>query len=379
MNFRNGLINYLKSIYLIIILTTIILSAHKLRAESTLEVVYCPDSIRFGESQPIESSSIADFLSLSLGYTLPKPFNWKGINAITNVLSLPKASLTLRIAGHYDITNSINKFPIFETKDMDNQFDILSKRTHKRFIDQNLFLVKIDLPQEDLSDNGINGNELLLRHLPITSNERFSEALKDNELKQFVSSENLDVNDPNIKLFITEIGTIKQLLTALKNVKNSNIDSNSWPIRAIFWIEIRGLKQIVDNNNYNNNVKSKARLLITNLLQELTKELRSLYDNKIIITVIEDDQMPDALVRRTRYLFANENKLSENKLNANNTILNLAHDYDPDFHTSFAMLAFTTILIALIVFGVSVAMWNMDPGRDSIIYRMTSQRMKKEQ
>jgi hypothetical protein len=142
-----------------------------------------------------------------------------------------------------------------------------------------------------LSDNEINGNELLLRYLPITSNERFSEALKDNELKEFVSSENLDVNDPNIKLFITEIGTVKQLLTAvcfifcylnywliidiifnvlqLKNVKNSIIDSNSWPIRAIFWIEIRGLKQIIDNNNYNNNVKSKARLLITNLLQEV--------------------------------------------------------------------------------------------------------------
>jgi renin receptor len=67
------------------------------------------------------------------------------------------------------------------------------------------------------------------------------------------------------------------------------------------------------------------------------------------------------------------------QLTDNNTIINLAHDYDPDFHTSFAMLAFTTILIALTVFGVSVAMWHMDPGRDSIIYRMTSQRIKKEQ
>jgi hypothetical protein len=36
---------------------------------------------------------------------------------------------------------------------MDNQFDILSKRTHKRFIDQNLFLVKIDLPQEVVLHN----------------------------------------------------------------------------------------------------------------------------------------------------------------------------------------------------------------------------------
>ena len=59
--------------------------------------------------------------------------------------------------------------------------------------------------------------------------------------------------------------------------------------------------------------------------------------------------------------------------------LNLAYEYDPDFHVTFAIIAFTTILFALIVFGVSLGMWFMDPGRDSIIYRMTSQRMKKDQ
>ncbi|RWS28425.1 renin receptor-like protein [Leptotrombidium deliense] len=43
------------------------------------------------------------------------------------------------------------------------------------------------------------------------------------------------------------------------------------------------------------------------------------------------------------------------------------------------MIAFTMILFAVCVFGISVAIWHMDPGRDSIIYRMTSQRIKKDQ
>ncbi|KAI1307245.1 Renin receptor [Halotydeus destructor] len=59
--------------------------------------------------------------------------------------------------------------------------------------------------------------------------------------------------------------------------------------------------------------------------------------------------------------------------------LNLAHPYASDFHVAAALIFISTIIIVLSVFGISLAMWNMDPGRDSIIYRMTSQRMKKDQ
>lgn len=65
--------------------------------------------------------------------------------------------------------------------------------------------------------------------------------------------------------------------------------------------------------------------------------------------------------------------------NATAPALNLAHHFQPDFHAAFAATAFTSLLLALTVFGVSVAMWHVDPGRDSIIYRMTSQRIKKDQ
>ncbi|RWS10564.1 renin receptor-like protein, partial [Dinothrombium tinctorium] len=59
--------------------------------------------------------------------------------------------------------------------------------------------------------------------------------------------------------------------------------------------------------------------------------------------------------------------------------LNLAYQYDADFHVAFAMIAFTTIVFGLCVFGISIGLWNMDPGRDSIIYRVTNQRIKKDQ
>ena len=59
--------------------------------------------------------------------------------------------------------------------------------------------------------------------------------------------------------------------------------------------------------------------------------------------------------------------------------LNLAYPFTSDFSETFAITGFTTLVFTLTVFGVSLGMWFMDPGRDSIIYRMTSQRIKKDQ
>lgn len=56
--------------------------------------------------------------------------------------------------------------------------------------------------------------------------------------------------------------------------------------------------------------------------------------------------------------------------------LGLAPVYNSDFHIPFALIGFTTVVIIVAVFLIAVGMWNLNPGRDSIIYRMTSQRKK---
>lgn len=50
-----------------------------------------------------------------------------------------------------------------------------------------------------------------------------------------------------------------------------------------------------------------------------------------------------------------------------------------DAPAAFHLLFWTSLAIALTVYGVAYGMWHMDPGRDSIIYRMTSaQKYKKD-
>lgn len=59
-------------------------------------------------------------------------------------------------------------------------------------------------------------------------------------------------------------------------------------------------------------------------------------------------------------------------------IPNLNKDYSSDYPAIFNIILWLSIVLALSILAISLAMWNMDPGRDSIIYRMTTMRMKKD-
>lgn len=52
--------------------------------------------------------------------------------------------------------------------------------------------------------------------------------------------------------------------------------------------------------------------------------------------------------------------------------------YDSNYPVIFNIVLWFTILMLLVLLAISLAIGGMDPGRDSIIYRMTSTRMKKD-
>lgn len=58
--------------------------------------------------------------------------------------------------------------------------------------------------------------------------------------------------------------------------------------------------------------------------------------------------------------------------------LNLAKVYDDNYPVIFNIILWFGVVIAFSLFAISYAIATMDPGRDSIIYRMTSTRIKKD-
>lgn len=55
---------------------------------------------------------------------------------------------------------------------------------------------------------------------------------------------------------------------------------------------------------------------------------------------------------------------------------NLAYKYNFHYAVVFNIVLWLMITLALAVIAISYNLWNMDPGYDSIIYRMTNQKIR---
>ena len=58
--------------------------------------------------------------------------------------------------------------------------------------------------------------------------------------------------------------------------------------------------------------------------------------------------------------------------------INLAKQYGEDYPVIFNIILWFGIIMLFSLLAICLAIGNMDPGRDSIIYRMTSTRGKKD-
>lgn len=66
------------------------------------------------------------------------------------------------------------------------------------------------------------------------------------------------------------------------------------------------------------------------------------------------------------------------KIQAADNGLNLAPTYSEEYPVIFNIILWFGVLIVFTMLAISYAIAFMDPGRDSIIYRMTSTRIKKD-
>lgn len=61
--------------------------------------------------------------------------------------------------------------------------------------------------------------------------------------------------------------------------------------------------------------------------------------------------------------------------NSNKTVLGVVEGRSNEFPAIFLIMFVVVVPLALSLFAISWTMWNMDPGRDSIIYRNTDPKL----
>lgn len=164
--------------------------------------------------------------------------------------------------------------------------------------------------------------------------------------------------------FLKEITLLKSIT---EKIEQGVIEPDNTP--DIFWFKLSGLHAISDLYGENSTTVKEANQILREAILALNAAITKAYNGDVFVSVITSDAIH---TRRTRSV------LEVSSDTADDNVHNLAQNYDENYPVIFNIMLWFGVVMVFSLLAICIAIADMDPGRDSIIYRMTSIRMKKD-
>ncbi|XP_047350543.1 ATPase H(+)-transporting accessory protein 2 isoform X5 [Vespa velutina] len=382
-------------------------------ANGEFVVLHSPDSVSFHGNEKILQSLLKEIFTASLGFTIKQKGTWEGIS-IRDPFSLPEAIVSIAVEGvdKLDVPNG-KKFQLNDDEIEETTWQAISGRLAER--DNDNTLVRIYL------GDGLDalGQSALGELKPVPIDESSLKALR--------------LTNEEDQKFLEEI----QLLHAIAKKVPTAIKADDKP--DVYWLVVSGLRPVLDLHGKNSTAAKEALLLLNNAFNGISEAFTKAYDDKVVITAFTNDA---SLVRHTRSISSDRQRREaqqadqeeenrnisdeenieinihstseinsdvsstteysdtnadsgstekseqdlakmENKINTNTKSVgqdewNHAKYYTYNYPVIFNIFLWFGVVFVFSLLAICIAIADMDPGRDSIIYRMTSNRMKKD-
>ncbi|XP_046812734.1 ATPase H(+)-transporting accessory protein 2 isoform X6 [Vespa crabro] len=382
-------------------------------ANGEFVVLHSPDSVSFHGNEKILQSLLKEIFTASLGFTIKQKGTWEGIS-IRDPFSLPEAIVSIAVEGvdKLDVPNG-KKFQLNDDEIEETTWQAISGRLAER--DNDNTLVRIYL------GDGLDalGQSALGELKPVPIDESSLKALR--------------LTNEEDQKFLEEI----QLLHAIAKKVPTAIKADDKP--DVYWLVVSGLRPVLDLHGKNSTAAKEALLLLNNAFNGISEAFTKAYDDKVVITAFTNDA---SLVRHTRSISSDrqrreaqpadqedksrnineeeninisihsaskintnisstteyndvntnsgnteksdqeltntENQINVNTNNVRQDEWNHAKYYTYNYPVIFNIFLWFGVVFVFSLLAICIAIADMDPGRDSIIYRMTSNRMKKD-
>ncbi|KAK6114129.1 Renin receptor-like family protein [Brugia pahangi] len=142
---------------------------------------------------------------------------------------------------------------------------------------------------------------------------------------------------------------------------------------TIFIINVNGLPAAEKELS-----KSEYKLALDELesaIQHLISVLRNTYNDRVIAELITESKSE---IKKRQKRQEDSPKSPSERIMKLRKELNVYQFSSGNYPATFGIFLLVSVALFLIVLFVTVGLWNMDPGKDSIIYRMVTTRMKKD-
>ncbi|KAH3797674.1 renin receptor-like [Dreissena polymorpha] len=353
----------------------LILSAALLCVTSAqqLIVTHAPQYVTFqDQSSPLQTSDVSKLISHTLGMPANSEMQWKGMqhgsvfkrpkaNVLVTVHTLdgqPAPSVEGKAAFPVELDNAgvdisglmravqghfTGKTPLFVDAAMDNSiFDVQSKFDVFKTIPNTM---------RRMSDRLLDGDSVCQRHAMGT----------------------LNTSVPSDLSLLGELQVIQDVFNKVNS--DSSFTSSSTP--DVFSFTISGLQGVAEKHGQDAAQVADANSLVSDFLNKMTEQFVTLYKGNVVVEILLVSP-PTGYVRKVRSLQQAVEPGAKAVAGRNETSMKVAPDYDENYPVIFNIVLWLMILMAIAVIAICYGIWNIDPGRDSIIYRMTTTRLKKD-
>lgn len=278
---------------------------------------HSPNGINFKGNEPIDSSELPSILTTATGRSTNSANTWEGLT-ILNPFNYPAMTVVVEIDGLASLKLGENTYPYRNTISRQLTRDLFTSALNGRVIAEN---------DVDLADD-----------------------------TDVFEMEKLNPTHKSVVKFVQDLKTLNNL----RQMVEDKIDGDG------IWIELKGLTSIMQQFGQQSEESIEAVTILNKALEQLETSLEKVYGEKFLLTSITEDNLHS---RHTR---------AADKPNDIPKVKNLSKRYEEEYSAIFNIILFTSIFLIAALISTAVFICTLDPGRDSIIYRMTTQRIKKE-
>ncbi|XP_041067858.1 renin receptor [Carcharodon carcharias] len=328
-------------------------------------ILRASQSVHFQDAGPLPGGRIPDVVSLSMGFSVEEDLLWPGL-AIGSLFHRPRANFLVTVRGIEELALPKSEISYIVENPIPFTLDSISNSIHSLFSEETPVILQLTPSEERLYMVGKANT--IFEDLPVTLRQMRNRLFQDDSVLSFLPHNSLNKNNEVDLLFLSELQVLHDISALLFRHKHLAKDHSP----DLYSLELAGLEEIIKRYGQESQQFRDAAQILASVIQKFADEVFSIYSGNALIELLTVKNFDVSLVRKTRSI------LESPSISNPGSPYGLAYQYNYNYAVVFNIVLWLMIGLALAVIVIAYNLWNMDPGYDSIIYRMTSQRIKME-
>eukprot|EP00076_Gallus_gallus_P031342 XP_015157045.1 renin receptor isoform X1 [Gallus gallus] len=329
-------------------------------------ILRSPQSVVFRDGGwPIPGDRIPDVAALFMGFSIEEDLPWPGL-AAGDLFHRPRAAVLVTVKGVDKLMLPAKgiSYPIENAVPF--SLDSVANAIHNLFSEETPVVLQLAPSEERVYMVGKANS--VFEDLSVTLRQLRNRLFQDNSILSSLPLNSLSRNNEVDLLFLSELQVLRDIVTLLSRHKHLAKDHSP----DLYSLELSGLEEIGKHYGEDSQQFKDASQILVDTLQKFADEMYNLYGGNAVVEMVAVKAFNSPLTRKTRSILQSSQVVSSDTDNP----YNLAYPYNYNYSVIFNIILWMMIGLALAVIVISYNLWNMDPGYDSIIYRMTNQKIR---